>query len=161
MSGNDTVLVVGLGRVGLASPMHARAMGASRLFGVDVVAERVELAQKLGLADEVFVSREETLQEIRQRTAGAGCERTIDSSGNTHGRQLAIRSTRKWGRCVFIGEGGTVEFNPSPGIIHDRIAIHGSWVTSIWKMEDLAKRLVRWNIHPEDLVTHRLFLTRS
>ena len=34
---------------------------------------QTELARKLGLADEVFVSREETLQEIRQRTAGAGC----------------------------------------------------------------------------------------
>ena len=155
VSGNDIVLVVGLGPVGLASLMLARAMGANQLFGVDVVVERVELARKLGLADEVFVSGEETLQEIRQRTGGRGCERTIDCSGNTLGRQLAIRSTRKWGRCVFIGEGGTVEFNPSPDIIHDQIAIYGSWVTSIWKMEDLAKRLVRWNIHPEDLVTHR------
>jgi threonine dehydrogenase-like Zn-dependent dehydrogenase len=56
---------------------------------------------------------------------------------------------------VFIGEGGTVEFNPSPDIIHDQIAIYGSWVTSIWKMKDLAERQVKWNIYAEDLVTHR------
>ncbi len=155
VSGDDTVLVVGLGPVGLASLMLARAMGANRLFGVDVVVERIELVRKLGLADEVFVSGDEAFHQIRQLTNGAGCERTIDCSGNTHGRQLAIRSTRKWGRCVFIGEGGTVEFNPSPDIIHDQIAVYGSWVTSIWKMEDLAEHLVRWNIHPEDLVTHR------
>ena len=58
----------------------------------------------------------------------------------------------------MIGEGGTVTFNPSPDIIHDQKTIHGSWVTSIWKMEELVERLVRWNIHPEQLVTHRFAL---
>jgi len=48
-----------------------------------------------------------------------------------------------------------LEFNPSPDIIHDQISIHGSWVTNIWRMEELVERLVRWGIHPEDLVTHR------
>jgi threonine dehydrogenase-like Zn-dependent dehydrogenase len=58
----------------------------------------------------------------------------------------------------MLGEGGTVEFNPSPDIIHDQITIYGSWVTSIWKMEELVERIVRWGIHPEDLVTNRFTL---
>jgi len=62
---------------------------------------------------------------------------------------------------VMIGEGGTVEFNPSPDIIHDQKTIYGSWVTSIWKMEELVERLVRWGIHPEDLVTHRFTLDKA
>ncbi|MFR8034335.1 MAG: hypothetical protein ACLU6W_10025 [Lachnospiraceae bacterium] len=36
----------------------------------------------------------------------------------------------------------------------DRRIIYGSWVTSLWRMEELVERLVRWNIHPEDLITH-------
>ena len=36
--------------------------------------------------------------------------------------------------------------------------MYGSWVTSIWKMEELTEKLVRWGIHPEDLVTHRFTL---
>jgi len=60
----------------------------------------------------------------------------------------------------MVGEGGTVEFNPSPDIIHDQKTIYGSWVTSIWLMEDLVERIVRWGIHPEDLVTHRFTLDR-
>jgi threonine dehydrogenase-like Zn-dependent dehydrogenase len=85
-------------------------------------------------------------------------ERAIDCSGHTSGRQLAIRAARKWGKIAFVGEGGTVEFNPSPDIIHEQKTIYGSWVTSIWKMEELVERLVRWGIHPEDLVTHRFTL---
>jgi threonine dehydrogenase-like Zn-dependent dehydrogenase len=54
-----------------------------------------------------------------------------------------------------------VEFNPSPDIIHAQKTIYGSWVTNIWRMEELVERIVRWNIHPEDLVTHRFTLDKA
>jgi threonine dehydrogenase-like Zn-dependent dehydrogenase len=40
-------------------------------------------------------------------------------------------------------------------MIHDQKTLYGSWVTSIWKMEELVERIVRWGIHPADLVTHQ------
>ena len=61
----------------------------------------------------------------------------------------------------MIGEGGTVSFNPSPDIIHDQKTICGSWVTSTWKMEELVERLVRWNLHPETIITHRFDLDHA
>ena len=89
---------------------------------------------------------------------GYRLERAVDCSGNAAGRQLAIRATRKCGRIAFLGEGGTCEFNPSLDIIHDQKTMYCSWMMSIWKMEELTERLVRWGIHPEDLVTHRFTL---
>lgn len=158
VSGNDAVLVVGLGPVGLAALMLARAMGADRLIGVDVVEERLELATGLGLADHVLRASPDDVQEIRRLTGGHGVERAIDASGNDKGRLTALRATRRWGKVVFVGEGGTVDFQPSRDLIHDQITIYGSWVTSIWKMEDLVEKLVRWNLHPEELVTDRFSL---
>lgn len=162
ISGNDAVLVVGLGPVGLATLMLAKAMGAQHLVGVDTVKERCDLAMKLGLANYTFVSGEDTLQQVVATTyQSQGFEKTLDCSGNTHGRQLCIRATSKWGKMVMLGEGGTVEFNPSPDIIHDQITIYGSWVTNVWRMEELVERLVRWGLHPEDLVTHRFSLDEA
>jgi threonine dehydrogenase-like Zn-dependent dehydrogenase len=158
--GNDDVLVVGLGPVGLATLMVAKAMGAQKLIGVDVTPERCKIAEDKKLADHVFASGPDTLKEILAVTNGNGVERAIDCSGNTQGRQLSIRATRKWGKIAMVGEGGTVEFNPSPDIIHEQKTIFGSWVTSIWLMEELLERLVRWGIHPEDLVTHRFTLDK-
>jgi threonine dehydrogenase-like Zn-dependent dehydrogenase len=160
ISGNDAVLVVGLGPVGLATLMLAKAMGAQRLIGVDVTEERCRIARDKKLAPDVFVSGADTFKKILDLTGGNGVERAIDCSGNTKGRQLAIRATRKWGKIAMVGEGGTVEFNPSPDIIHEQKTIYGSWVTSIWLMEELVERIVRWNIHPEDLVTHRFTLDK-
>ncbi len=161
ISGNDAVLVTGLGPVGLAALMLARAMGASFLAGTDVVEERCQLAESLGLADKVYRSGPGLLEQLLQDTGGAGFEKAIDCSGHTAGRQLCVRATRKWGKIALVGEGGTMELNPSPDLIHDQKTICGSWVTSIWKMEELVERLVRWGIHPEKLVTHRFTLDRA
>ena len=159
--GNDAVLVTGLGPVGLAALMLSRAMGASTLIGTDTVPDRLELARSLGLLDHALPADEHTVERVLELTGGNGVERAVDCSGADPARQTAIRATRKWGRIVFIGEGGTVHFNPSPDIIHDQKTIYGSWVTNIWRMEELVERLVRWGLHPADLVTHRFELDRA
>jgi len=161
VSGDDALLVVGLGPVGLATLMLGRAMGASLLVGVETQKERIELTRKLGLAAQVVEPGPRALDQLREITNGRGFERTVDCSASADGRTLAIRAARQWGKIAFVGEGGTVSFNPSPDIIHDQKTIYGSWVTSIWRMEDLVERLVRWGIHPADLVTHRFPLERG
>jgi threonine dehydrogenase-like Zn-dependent dehydrogenase len=46
-------------------------------------------------------------------------------------------------------------------MIHDQKTVYGSWVTSIWLMEDLVERIVRWKIHPDGLVTNRFPLEKA
>jgi threonine dehydrogenase-like Zn-dependent dehydrogenase len=161
ISGTDAVLVTGLGPVGMGALMLARAMGAEKLYGMDVSEYRCQLARDKGLADVVFGPGDDCLAEVLKLTGGQGAERAVDCSGHTAARQTAIRATAKWGRIVFVGEGGTVEFNPSPDIIHDQKSIHGSWVTSTWRMEELAGKLDRWGIYPEELITHRFPLEEA
>jgi threonine dehydrogenase-like Zn-dependent dehydrogenase len=158
ISGNDSVLITGLGPVGLATAALCRKMGAQKIIGIDIVDTRMKLATDLGLCDEVLRSGPGNVADVRRMTGGQGVERAVDCSANDEARATAIRATRKWGRIVMLGEGGRVEFNPSPDIIHDQKTIYGSWVTSTWLMDELVERLVRWNLHPEDLVTHRFEL---
>jgi threonine dehydrogenase-like Zn-dependent dehydrogenase len=158
ISGDDTVLITGLGPVGLATAALCRKLGAQRIIGTDVVEERMQLARDLKLCDEVLPSGPDNVAEIRKLTGGNGAERAVDCSANAAARATAIRATRKWGRIALLGEGGSVEFQPSPDMIHDQKTLYGSWVTSIWLMEELVERLVRWNLHPADLVTHRFAL---
>jgi threonine dehydrogenase-like Zn-dependent dehydrogenase len=155
VSGTDAVLVTGLGPVGLASLMLARAMGANLLIGTDPSPERRELATKLNLADHVLPADSMAVETIRDLTNGRGCEKSIECSAHEAGRLTAIQGTRQWGDIAMVGEGGNCCFQPSPDIIHDQKKIHGSWVTSIWRMEELVERLDRWRIHPADLITDR------
>jgi threonine dehydrogenase-like Zn-dependent dehydrogenase len=161
ISGADTILITGLGPVGLATGALCRKLGAEKIIGIDLIEERLQLALDLNLCDVVLRSGPDNLADVLERTNGRGVERAVDCSGNSTARATAIRATRKWGRIVFMGEGGTVEFNPSPDIIHDQKTIYGSWVTSTWLMEELVERLVRWDLHPADLITHRFALEQA
>jgi threonine dehydrogenase-like Zn-dependent dehydrogenase len=155
ISGNDAVLITGLGPVGLATAALCRKMGASKIIGIDVIEDRMKLARDLHLCDETIKSGPDNVEEVKKLTGGHGVERAVDCSAHPAARATAIRATRKWGRIVLIGEGGKLELNPSPDMIHDQKTVYGSWVTSIWKMEELVERLVRWKLYPSELITHR------
>lgn len=159
--GDDAVLVTGLGPVGLAALMLAKALGASMTIGSDVSGERMALARELGLADRTVEAGPGAAEEVRALTGGRGVERAADCSASDAGRLTAVQSTRERGRIVFIGEGGPFTMRPSPDIIHGQKTIYGSWVTSTWRMEELVERLARWGVHPDRLITHRFPLEKA
>ncbi len=161
VSGQDRLLVTGLGPVGLAAAMLGRAMGAGPIIGTDVSPERLELAERLGLVDHAVPADEHASATIRRLTDGRGCEASIDCSGSGAARRVALENTRTWGRCAFVGEGGEITFEVSELLIHKQISLHGSWVTSLRHMEELLEHLVRWDLHPERIVTHRYGLEEA
>jgi threonine dehydrogenase-like Zn-dependent dehydrogenase len=135
-------------------------MGARRIYGIEANAYRIDLAKKLDLFTKVLPAAASNVEEIKALTYGNGVERSFDASAADSARQTAIRATRQWGKIAFVGEGGSVNFNPSPDLIHAQKTIYGSWVTSIWLMENLVEELVRWDLHPDRLVTHKFPLAR-
>lgn len=161
LSGRDRLLVTGLGPVGLAALMLGRAMGAQKTIGADIVPERLALARELGLADALLEPSPSALEAIQAETEGQGAEVCLDCSGSAAGRLLALQAARSWGRVAYVGEGGSVAFEPSRELIHKQVTLIGSWVTSLGNMEELVERLASWGLHPEKLVTHRFPLEKS
>ena len=159
ISGRDEVLVCGLGPVGLGAALLARALGA-RVVGVEGNADRVALANQLGF-DKVVAPGPDALEQLMAMTGGHGFEVALDCSGAGAARHLCLEAARDWGRVVFIGEGGNVTFEPSPLLLHKQLTLHGSWVCSIGQMEELVEKLVTWNLHPEQIVTHRFKLEEA
>lgn len=155
IDGSHAVLITGLGPTGLAAAALSRKLGAQKIIGIEIISERMEIARNLGLCDEVLASGPDNIAEIQKLTGGNGVERAVDCSASNVARATAIRATRKWGQILFIGEGGKVEINFSSDINLDQKTVYGSSVTSTWQMEELVERLVRWNLHPADIITHR------
>ena len=155
VSGRDRVLVTGLGPVGIGAALLARRLGAE-VVGVEAVPARRDLAARLGIA----VSDGDA-EDLATRTDGRGFEAVIECSGNPGARVVALRSARRWGRVAFVGEGGNVSFDVSPLVIHPQLTVVGSWVCSVPQMEELVELLVRWELHPEVMVTDRFRLEEA
>ncbi|MFC0527146.1 zinc-dependent alcohol dehydrogenase family protein [Phytohabitans kaempferiae] len=153
-SGKDRLLIVGTGPVGMAAGLLARCLGVPYRVGVDTNQERLDLALRLGAIDEGVRVGEEALPALITKTGG-GFEATMDCSGSAPGRTLAVRAARRYGRCVLVGEGGRLELDASPDVIHQQLRIEGSWVTSTWRLQELVDNLARWRLHPEVVVTGR------
>jgi threonine dehydrogenase-like Zn-dependent dehydrogenase len=159
ISGRDRVLITGLGPVGLGAALLCRALGA-RVTGVEAIPQRIALAGKLGF-ENIVTPGENALEELMALSDGHGYEVGLDCSGHHGARHLLLEAARPWGRVVYIGEGGTVNFEPSPTLIHKQLTLHGSWVCSIGQMEELVGKLVEWDLHPEQIVTHRFGLEQA
>jgi threonine dehydrogenase-like Zn-dependent dehydrogenase len=153
VSGRDAVLVVGLGPVGLAVGTLAQALGAGPVVGIDPTGERRELAEQLGVVNASLPADGVVGERVAELTGGHGFDVAVDCSGTAAGRLAAIAGTRRFGRVVLVGEGARLEVEASPALIHAQITLHGSWVTSIWRMEELVRRLAAWELHPERTVT--------
>ncbi len=155
LSGRDRLLVTGLGPVGLAAAQLGRLLGVTEVIGLDVAPGRLKVARQLTykkgirLVDHVLPFDDNSLRAIQDLTGGTGCEASIDCSGVAAARLLALKGTRQWGRCGFVGEGGKIEFDVSPFLIHEQITLFGSWVTSRKHLSDLAEVLARMDVHPE------------
>jgi threonine dehydrogenase-like Zn-dependent dehydrogenase len=159
VSGRDRVLVVGLGPVGLGAVMLAASSGAE-VIGVDLVPERLELAEKAGAAH-VLLGGEDAAEQILELTGGHGAEVALDCSGSAAGRTLCLEAARTWGRAVFLGEGGSVTFEPSPLLLHKQLTLHGSWVCGMHEMGQLLEHLARKGLHPDATVTHAFPLSET
>ncbi len=159
VSGRDRVLVVGLGPVGLGAVMLAASSGAE-VIGVDLVSERLELAERVGAAH-VLMGGEDAAEQVMELTGGQGTEVGLDCSGSAAGRLLCLEAARTWGRVVYLGEGGSVTFEPSPLLLHKQLTLHGSWVCGLYEMGELLGHLARKGLHPEATVTHKFSLSET
>jgi L-iditol 2-dehydrogenase len=123
----NTVLITGLGPVGLGAVVNARYRGA-RVIGVEMNPWRAERARQLG-AELVLDPRDETaLEQVRALTDGRGADCGLDCSGNPQAHRLLIDGTRRLGRIAFVGEcSQETVIRVSPDMIRKGLTLMGSW----------------------------------
>lgn len=96
----DNVAIFGMGALGLLAVQIARLNGARRIFAVDIIPSRLELAEQFG-ADAVFNAREcDPAVEIKALTDKKGVDVAIEISGAYSGLQAAIRAVHVAGLIV-------------------------------------------------------------
>jgi len=104
----ESVVVYGVGGVGLAVLQSARIAGAGPLIAVDVSPEKAELATAAG-ATEFVVAGEDTAKQVRRLTGGYGADIAVECVGRADTIRTAWSSTRRGGRTTVVGIGGQDE----------------------------------------------------
>jgi 2-desacetyl-2-hydroxyethyl bacteriochlorophyllide A dehydrogenase len=98
----DSVAVLGLGPVGLCAVQAAQAAGATRVFAVDSVARRLEMAARFG-AEPLHLTEDDPKRAVRAATEGRGVDVVVDAVGDPGPLELAVSLARDAGTVSGIG----------------------------------------------------------
>jgi L-iditol 2-dehydrogenase len=106
----STVAILGAGCIGLTALLAAKANGASQVFVVDVLENRLKKALELG-ADAVFNAKEvDATAAILEKTASRGVDVVMETAGSETTTRQTVALVARGGRIVLVGMAPTATF---------------------------------------------------
>lgn len=156
---DDTVVIAGLGPIGLCKLQLARLKSPKLLIGIDMKPRRNELAEKLG-ADIVLNPLEiDAVAEVKKLTGGYGCDIYIHDSGHPSGVIQGLQMLRKHGVFVEFSV-FSQETSVDWSIIGDRkeLTILGSHISGREGYPVAIDFLEKGVVKVDDIVTHQFRL---
>ena len=127
----DTVVVVGLGGVGMAALITAVSLGRGPVIGIDGVAEKLERARELG-ATAVYTPQEAIEADLKAPIV-------IEAAGNARAFETAVQVTGMGGKTITVGlpaPTATATITPL-GITAEARSIVGSYLGSAVPARDI------------------------
>ena len=151
----DSIMIVGLGGVGMAALITAVAQSVSRIVAVDTMEDKLGLARELG-AHEVY-----TPQDVAQR--GVKATYVIECAGNAKAFETAFAATAPGGTTVTVGlPAPTATSSISPlTITAEARTIIGSYLGSAVPSRDIPRYAQMWRegrLPVEQLISSRIRL---
>ena len=99
----DTVVVMGLGAIGLFMLQVARLKHPRQIVAIDVIDHRLQVAKELGADVVLNPMRDKVVEAVRDLTSGVGCDVVLEASGSPAAVEQAVNVLRKRGRLVEFG----------------------------------------------------------
>lgn len=151
-----TVLITGVGVIGLMAVTVAKAAGASRIFCTDLDPRRLDLARKLG-AVEAYDARDPAwVDDVRNNCRGEGADVLLEMSGAESAFNQGFAALRNGGKAALLG----VPAKPFPFDFNANVIFKGVTVVGIYgrrmfktwyQMEEL---LLSGRLELDDIITH-------
>lgn len=96
----ESVLVVGLGGVGLSAILGAIAAGASKIIAADISDAKLKVAKEYGATHSLDSSSENALEGLKQEMTLGGVDKSVEFAGAMPALDFAFNATKKGGVTV-------------------------------------------------------------
>ncbi|MBO9600842.1 MAG: NAD(P)-dependent alcohol dehydrogenase [Cohnella sp.] len=122
----ETIVIMGMGPVGLMAVVAARAFGAGPIIVADLEKNRLAAAQRLGATHTVLIGQDDPVRVVRSLTDGQGADVAFETAGNGKALQTAVAALRRGGRLSVVGlpPQGDISLH-IPFIVDNEIQIQG------------------------------------
>lgn len=160
----DNVVVFGLGGVGINVVQGARIAEAARIIGVDPVASKRPLAEKLGMTDfiDAGIGGDAVVEAIKDVTDG-GADVAFECTGLVPVMRQAVDVCHAgWGTCVLLGvEPRGAELSFPPVLVRYGRTVKGSYFGGVKGRSELNRFVDLYldgRLEIDPLITHRISL---
>ncbi|AEU37808.1 zinc-dependent alcohol dehydrogenase [Granulicella mallensis] len=126
LMGEEVVLVIGAGMIGLLLLQAARAAGASCVYISDVDETRLKLAEELGADETLLATGAALVEEILRRTDGRGVDMVLEAVGRDETIAAGIDCVRKGGTVTLVGNISPQITLPLQKVVSRQIRLQGS-----------------------------------
>ena len=156
----DTVLVVGIGPVGLMAVAGANLRGASRIIAVGSRPKTMEVARGYGATDFVDYKTGPIEEQVLKLTDGEGVDKAIIAGGNVNTFEAVIKALKpggKLGNVNYLGSGTYIQIPRiewGVGMGHKQI-IGGLMPGGRYRLEKLARLITTGKLDVKPMITHR------
>lgn len=99
----STVAVFGLGGVGLSVIQGARIAGAARIFGIDPLVGKRNIAESFGATDLIDPEEGDVVEQLIAATDGRGVDYSFEVVGQASIALQAFNAVRRRGTAVVVG----------------------------------------------------------
>lgn len=99
----DTVAVFAQGPIGLCATAGARLRGATTIIGVEAVAERIDMAERMGADIVIDFRKSNAVDEILRVTGGRGVDAAIEALGKQSTFEACLRVLKPGGTLSSLG----------------------------------------------------------
>lgn len=138
----QSVLITGLGPIGLFAVAICRALGASQIVATEVSDYRIALGEQMG-ADLILNPQREDVYAIVNRIAPDGFDATLEMSGHPGSLDLAIQATRPGGRISMLGVyADKLRFFDMNEVIFKGLRLQGIVGRKLWETWDQMTDLI-------------------
>ena len=128
----QSVVIQGAGPIGLLTAATARAVGAGQVIMVDMIEDRLSMAERFGATETINLGEydsDEFIDEIADRTpSGDGPDVVIEAVGRPEAFEQALQIPHNGGTVVEVGHyfsAGEAKIDPSD-LIHRQLDVYGS-----------------------------------
>ena len=159
VAGGETVLITGLGPVGLGGIINGRYRNC-RVLGVTKNPYRANLALELGAEKILNPDDPDIDKQILDITGGKGVSCSIDCSGNPQAMKLILKVTKRNGKVSFVGESGDLTVKISDDLIRNGLTLYGIWhynLNGVFKLFELVRET---ESAIDKLITHRFPISK-
>jgi L-iditol 2-dehydrogenase len=164
LAGDDTVLVIGQGPIGLMHAALASRTGA-RVLTSDLYPERHAIAARFGLRNPIHAGTENVVERVMQETDGRGADAVILAVGGNVLIRTAIDAARCGGKVMLFAQTQRSEATFDPGVVcMDEKTLLGSYSSSfeiLDEVTDLVFSGYRSGFDLTQLISHRFPLEQA